>query len=161
MVIHFTVFKNGDSRSFNNVWAIIEDRKGNIWLGGSIITDKKGNVLIVDAGLWRYNGKTVVKVSNKGASAMIQDSKGNIWTTGSINPNGVGAWALSRYDQKSLYDQKPAVTEVMSIKGPGMLCGIVEAEDGSIWFGALGSQSGVYRFDGNTVTDFRKSEKSN
>ena len=92
---------------------------------------------------------------------MIQDSKGNIWTTGSINPNGVGAWALSRYDQKSLYDQKPAVTEVMSIKGPGMLCGIVEAEDGSIWFGALGSQSGVYRFDGNTVTDFRKSEKSN
>jgi hypothetical protein len=42
----------------------------------------------------------------------------------------------------------------MSINGTGMLCGILEANDGSIWIGALGPMSGVYRYDGKTITDF-------
>jgi hypothetical protein len=29
----FTVFKNKDGKAFNNVWSIIEDKKGNIWFG--------------------------------------------------------------------------------------------------------------------------------
>jgi len=33
--------------------------------------------------------------------------------------------------------------------------GILETSDGSIWFGALGPESGVYRYDGKTVTDFK------
>jgi ligand-binding sensor domain-containing protein len=60
----------------------------------------------------------------------------------------VAVWALSRYDAKSLYTDKPTVTEVMS--GDAFL-GILEAEDGSIWFG---SATGVYRYDGKTITDF-------
>ncbi len=39
-----------------------------------------------------------------------------------------------------------------------MLCGILEANDGSIWFGSL---YGVYRYDGKTITDFRRKEISN
>ena len=39
-----------------------------------------------------------------------------------------------------------------------MLCGILEANDGSIWFGALGPESGVYRYDGKTITDFKSKE---
>jgi len=46
----------------------------------------------------------------------------------------------------------------MSINGPGMLCGILEATDGSIWFGALGPEMGVYRYDGKTITDFKGKE---
>jgi ligand-binding sensor domain-containing protein len=57
-------------------------------------------------------------------------------------------WALSRYDQKSLYNKNPTVTEIISIKN--MLCGILEANDGSIWFGSM---NGVYRYDGNTITN--------
>jgi ligand-binding sensor domain-containing protein len=139
----FTVFKSKDGKAFNNVWSIIEDKKGNIWLGDS-------------DGLWRYDGSTFTKVSQRGAFAIIEDKKGNIWTTGSVNPPGGRVWALSRYDQKSLYNKKPAVTEIMSINGTGMLCGILEANDGSIWFGALGPQGGVYRYDGKTITDFTK-----
>ena len=135
----FTILKNKDGKAFNNVWSIIEDRKGNIWFGAD--------------GLWRYDGSTFTKVSQRGAYAIIEDKKGNIWTTGEVKPNG--AWALSRYDQKSLYNKKPTVTEIMSLKGPGMLCGILEANDGSIWFGALGPKSGVYRYDGKTITDFK------
>jgi hypothetical protein len=55
-----------------------------------------------------------------------------------------------------LYDKKPTVTEIRS-GGPAFL-GLLEANDGSIWFGALGTESGVYRYDGKTFTDFKDKE---
>jgi ligand-binding sensor domain-containing protein len=146
----FTVLRNKDGEAFYNVWGITEDRKGNIWLGGSIIKDRKGSTLFLENGLWRYDGSAFTKVSQSGASAIIEDKKGNIWTTGSVNPNGVGAWKLLRYDQKSLYNKNHAVTEIMSTEI--MLCGILEANDGNIWFGSF---YGVYRYDGKTITDFK------
>jgi ligand-binding sensor domain-containing protein len=130
----FTVLKNKDGKKFNNVWSVMEDKKGNIWFG-----DKDG--------FWRYDGSTFTKVSQRGAYAIIEDKKGNIWTTGSINPRADRAWALSCYDHKSLYDKNP---EIMSGQ-PGLL-GLLEAKDGSIWFG---SYKGVYRYDGKTITDFK------
>lgn len=144
----FTVLKNKDGKAFNNVWSIIEDKKGNIWFGDG------GNDPSC-YGLWRYDGRTFTKVSQRGAYAIIEDKKGNIWATGEVKPNG--EWALSRYDQKSLYNKMPTITEIMSIK-KGCLCGILEANDGSIWFGALGPESGVYRYDGKTITNFKSRE---
>jgi ligand-binding sensor domain-containing protein len=129
----FTTLTNKDGKAFKNVWGITEDKKGNIWLG--------------DDGLWRYDGSTFTKVSQKGVYAIIEDKKGNIWTTGGVNSN---LWALSLYDQKSLYNKNPAMTEIMS-RGPALL-GLLEANDGSIW---IGSGGGVYRYDGKTVTDFK------
>lgn len=137
----FTVLKNKDGKAFNNVWSIIEDKKGNIWFGAD--------------GLWRYDGRTFTKVSQRDAYAIIEDKKGNIWTTGGVKLNG--GWALSRYDQKSLYDKNPTVTEIMLIK-EGALLGLLEANDGSIWFGAMGPESKVYRYDGKTITDFKSKE---
>lgn len=129
----FTVLKNKDGKAFNNVWSVIEDKKGNIWFGDS-------------DGLWRYDSKTFTHVSQRGAYQIIQDKKGNIWTTGPVGND----WALSRYDATSLYSKKPTVSEIMSQSG--MLLGILEDAKGNIWFG---SSSGVYRYDGKTVTDFK------
>jgi polyisoprenoid-binding protein YceI len=129
-----------NGKTFTNVWSIIEDRKGNIWLGD------------VTNGLWRYDGSTFTRVSERGAYAIIEDKKGNIWTTGPVNTAHVAVWALSRYEAKSLYSKKPAVTEVML--GDAFL-GLLEANDGSIWFG---SATGVYRYDGKTITDFYNKE---
>jgi ligand-binding sensor domain-containing protein len=144
----FTVLKDKDGRTFNNVWSVIEDTKGSIWFGDA-------------RGLWRYDGSTFINVSQRRAYAIIQDKKGNLWTTGSnallgqFIPDGSGrdVWALSRYDQKTLYDETPTVTEMMSGQ-PGLL-GLLEANDGSIWFG---SYSGVYRYDGKAFTDFKNGE---
>jgi streptogramin lyase len=143
----FTTLTNKDSKGFRNVWGITEDRKGNIWFGDA-------------DGLWRYDGSTFTQVSQRGAYAIIEDKKGNIWTTGSNGPagqflgdnSGRPVWALSRYDAKSLYDKMPTVTEIKS-GGPSFL-GILAANDGSIWFGALGLECGVHRFDGKTFTHF-------
>ncbi|MEB2781670.1 two-component regulator propeller domain-containing protein [Algoriphagus sp. C2-6-M1] len=140
----FTVLKNKDGKAFNNVWSIIEDKKGNIWFGDLY-------------GLWRYDpsaslsaeGNAFTHVSERGAYSIIQDKKGNIWTTGEVKLYG-NVWALSRYDAESLYNEKPTVTEIMS--QTGMLLGILEDAKGNIWFGSGG---GLYRYDGNTITDFK------
>ena len=134
----FTVLKSKDGKVFNNVWSIIEDKKGSIWFGD------------VD-GLWRYDGRTFTNVSHRGAYAIIEDKKGNIWTTGALNLN---VWALSRYDAKSLNNKMPTVTEIKS-GGRMDFLGILEANDGSIWFGA---GSGVHRYDGKNFTDFKSKE---
>ena len=145
----FTVLKNKDGKAFKNVWSVIEDKKGNIWFGD------------VD-GLWRYDpsaasrtgSRSFTKVSQRGAYAIIEDKKGNIWTTGPVNAPDAPVWALSRYDAKSLYDKLPTVTEIKS-GGRMDFLGILEANDGSIWFG---SGRGVHRYDGKTFTDFKSKE---
>jgi ligand-binding sensor domain-containing protein len=143
----FTAFTHED-KPFKNVRSIIEDKKGNIWLGGS-------------DGLWRYDGSTFTNFSQKFVGYITEDKKGNIWT--SSERDNSQAWALSRYDEKSLsnkawalyrYDEKslsgkkPTVTEITN---EPMIFGILEANDGSIWFGDL---NGVYRYDGSTITSF-------
>jgi len=144
----FTVFTNG-GKPFTNVRSMIEDKKGNIWLGGH-------------DGLLRYDGKTFTNFTQKFVGDIIEDKKGNIWTSAerdNSQPVGLSRYdantlynhfcALSRYDGKSLSDKNPAVTEITSNKG--MINGILEANDGSIWFG--GSE-GVYRYDGSTIAGF-------
>jgi ligand-binding sensor domain-containing protein len=133
----FTPFTH-NGKPFINVRTIIEDKKGNIWLGGN-------------DGLWRYDGKTFTNFIQNFVGYIMEDKKGNIWT--SSERENSQAWALSRYDGKSLSDKKPTVTEITSIKE--MICGILEANDGSIWFGAA---DGVYSYDGNTITDFKDKE---
>ena len=63
-------------------------------------------------------------------------------------------WVLSRYDEKSLTNEKPTVTEIESNydENKRMIFGILEANDESIWFGSL---DGVYRYDGVTISDFK------
>lgn len=144
---------------FLDVWSIMEDRKGTIWLSG--YNGFKGST----GGLYRYDparrsdstslrtgGSTFTKVSERGAYAIIQDKKGNIWTTGPVNPANWTVQALSRYDAKSLYSNNPIVTEIRSGRA---FYGISEANDGSIWFG---DATGVYRYDGKTITDFYNKE---
>jgi ligand-binding sensor domain-containing protein len=143
----FAVFTHED-KPFKNVRSIIEDKKGNIWLGGS-------------DGLWRYDGSTFTNFTQKFVGYIMEDKKGNIWTSSERDNSPVWAlsrydgkslsgkaWALYRYDEKSLSGKKPTVTEITN---EPMFFGILESNDGNIWFGAL---DGVYRYDGNTITSF-------
>ena len=141
----FTILTHED-KPFKNVLSIIEDKKGNIWLGGW-------------DGLWRYNGSTFTNFTQKPVSKIIEDKKGNIWTISevsgkelSLSDHGANTtvWALSRYDEKSLYSKKPAVTEIRRINY--FLFGPFKANDGSIWFTPPG---GPNRYDGKTITEIK------
>lgn len=120
---------------FMNIRWVIEDQKGDIWLGGN-------------SGLWRFNGSTFAHIMKNFVGYIYEDKNGNIWTSSEASVGG--GWALSRYDQKSLSEEKPTATIVKS--GEGMIFGILEADDGRIWFGTL---NGVHRYDGKTVTHFK------
>lgn len=140
-----------DGNPFWNVRSIIEDKKGNIWLGS-------------EHGLWRYDSSASLqtgnnaftKISENFVGYLYEDKKGNIWISAQIvNSQGwAKGWTLSYYDEKTLSDKNPNVTEIKSNyeNYNGMTFGILEANDGNIWFGAI---DGVYRFDGNTITDFK------
>lgn len=135
----FTTIINTDGKPFTNVRSIIKDKKGNMWLGGA-------------DGLWRYDGKTFTRFTQKFVGYIIEDKKGNIWT--SSESTDAPGWVLSRYDGKTLSDKKPTVTEIRSkYEGnKGFLFDILEANDGSIWFGGM---DGVYRYDGKTIMNFK------
>ena len=135
----FSIFTHND-KPFKNVRSIIEDKKGNIWLGGS-------------NGLWRYDKSTFTNFTQKFVGYIIEDKKGNIWT--SSERNHKQDWALFRYDEESLSNKKPTVTEITNKK---MIFGILEAIDGNIWFGEL---YGVHRYDGKTITDFKSNKGNN
>jgi ligand-binding sensor domain-containing protein len=137
----FTPLINKNGRSVMDIFSIAEDRKGNIWLGGY-------------EGLHRYDGKTFTHYTHNRFTyvlSVIEDKQGNIWTIGKINTNG--ELALSRYDQNSLYNKKPMVTEIMS--GASPFRALLEDKDGSIWFGYA---SGLYRYDGKTIRQFSSNE---
>ncbi|MGC3944811.1 MAG: two-component regulator propeller domain-containing protein [Chryseolinea sp.] len=123
-----------EGKQFINVRTIMHDSKGNIWLAGS-------------PGLWRYDGKAFTNINTNFVGYVYEDRKGNIWTSSETNHG----WMLTRYEAKTLYGNTPASKEINARDGK-MLFGILEASDGSIWFGA----DGVYRYDGTTVTDFQK-----
>jgi len=127
-----------DGIPFVNVRWIIEDQKGNIWLGGN-------------DGLWRYNGVTYTNITKNFVGYIYEDSKGDIWT--SSQDKSDGKWVLSRYDENSLSKNKPHPTIIRSEHdaNKGMIFGILEVADGSIWYGAL---DGVYRYDGNIIARF-------
>jgi ligand-binding sensor domain-containing protein len=129
----FAIFTH-KGKPFTNVGTIIEDKKRNIWLGGN-------------DGLWRYDGSTFTNFAKNHVSYVYEDKKGNIWTC-SESVNDYRRMALSRYDEKTLSDKKPTVTEIPSQSV--MLLGILEDDKGNIWFGG----DGVYRYDGNIVADF-------
>ncbi|MBO9616482.1 MAG: histidine kinase [Dyadobacter sp.] len=128
-----------DGQTFTNVRTIIEDSKGNIWLAGQ-------------DGLWRYDGISFTQITDDFVGYVHEDRKGNIWTS---SKNAVTEkWGIARYDKKALSDKKPVATHIKSEYevNERMTFGILEANDGSIWFGSLG---GVYCYDGQTVRDFK------
>jgi len=96
----FTPFTH-DGHPFNMVRSIVNDDKGNIWLAGP-------------DGLWRYDGNTFTNFIQGPVLSVYQDKKGNIWT-GSQESNG-NSWALSRYDAKSLSEQKPTAEVIFEFR---------------------------------------------
>jgi len=131
----FIKITNKNGIPFSNVRSIIEDRKGNIWFGGK-------------DGLWRLDDTSFTNFTTKFVGYIYEDKKGNIWTSSeSSNTKG---WALSRYNENFLYNDKATVTELKTLDG--MFFGILEDNDGNIWVGTL---NGVYRYDGISFKDFK------
>ncbi len=136
--------------SNNNVERILEDKAGNIWLGGR-----------TNQGVYRYDGKSISNfklpeltivnesvrfekdriVSHNWAWPQLQDKNGNIWFS-----NWAGAY---RYDGKTF----TSFTKSDGLAGDnGLVAKIIEDKNGNILFGGGG---GLTRYDGKTFTRFQ------
>ena len=135
--------------SNNNVERILEDKAGNIWLGGR-----------TNAGVFRYDGKTISNlklpeltivnesvrfekdriVSHNWAWPQLQDKNGNIWFS-----NWAGAY---RYDGNTF----TSFTKSNGLSGTGLVAKIIEDKKGIIW---LGGDGGLSRYDGKSFTSFQ------
>ncbi len=122
-----------------HVRSIIEDKKGNIWIGNN------------GMGVLKYDGKKIInftaqqnlkKENTKSNSlekvfSIGEDTAGNIW----FGTVGSGAW---RYDGHSItnFTQKDGLESEH-------LWTIYQSKQGELWFGGS-SPSGVYRFNGKS-----------
>lgn len=122
-------------KPFVNVRWMIKDKKDNMWMGGP-------------DGLWRSTGSTFTNLNRNFIGYIYEDKNGNIWTSSENVKDG--KWGLSRYSSETLLDAAPKALEIKSehTNHKGMVFGILEANDGTIWFGTL---DGVYRYTGNIV----------
>lgn len=130
---------NNSGLQINSVEYVLEDRAGNLWLGG------RGN-----AGVFRFDGKSITRFyPDYGfwAWPVLEDKNGNIWFS---NWSGV-----FRYDT----DPKDGAGRLTNFTKAAGLCSngitrIIEDKNGNIWFGSDSENGGLCRYDGKSFTHF-------
>ena len=134
---------NGTTENLH-IRSLIEDSKGNLWIGNNCGGGNSG------IGVIKYDGKNFIHFTKqhhlrsedtKGNSldkvfSICEDSLGNIW----FGTNESGVW---RYDGHTLknFTRKNGVDS-------GIIWIIYKSKSGELWFG--GGPNGVYRFNGSS-----------
>lgn len=158
----FARFLVTDGLSSNNIFSLLEDKDGKIWIG-------------TEAGLCLYDGKAFTKIQiplpknlppNKNpyylnshrVYSMMQARSGRIWF---LTIDGIYV-----YDGKSLPTGQAGFNHfLLSKDANGFLTSndqaeqILEDKDGNIWFGAR-TNKGVYKYDGKSVVNIKLEELS-
>lgn len=134
----FTTFKNKDGLPFARVASLFEDQDENIWIG----TIK---------GLCRYNGKSLSDfIIPKLVMYMSEDKKSNLLLAFNDYPRNQN-FVLYSYDGKSF-----TKTIEQNYQDHGAIFRSIEDKGGNIWFG---TNKGVCRYDGKTLTYFMDEHK--
>ncbi len=149
----FSQFLVADGLNSNNIYSLLEDEDGKIWIG-------------TYAGLCLCDGKTFAKIqiplpknlppnknpyhrNSHGVSSIMQAKSGKLWF---VTIDGV-----------YVYDGKSFNPFIIDEAANGMLtCNdkaerILEDKAGNIWFGGR-TNKGVYRYDGKSVTNHKIKE---
>jgi ligand-binding sensor domain-containing protein len=172
---------NGNHR--NDIQCLLEDKAGNIWFSATahggvyrydgknfthflpeervkspvsyMLEDKTGNIWFgtTNDGVYRYDGQSFTYFTEKeglgsnNTTCIFEDKTGNIWFAGSFpGEPGKKRGCVTRYNGKNFTP--------FPMKGlrNGSIWNMLEDNAGNIWFGAR--NAGLYRYDGQTFTDF-------
>ncbi|HRH65807.1 MAG TPA: two-component regulator propeller domain-containing protein [Bacteroidia bacterium] len=125
----FTNFKNPEGINFYNVRSMTQDKTGNIWIASQ-------------DGLYRYDGKSLSRLSKNFIGTIFEDRRGNLWLSESETDGH--HMNLLKYDGKSF----AKITERIQVFG------IAEDRAGNIWFG---TEHGVYLYDVKSQRDKQES----
>lgn len=150
----FTSFNEKNSLCPNQIWSIIEDDKGIIWLA----TNK---------GLCTYDGQTFTQISlpyidissewyknvyptinPNQANSIIQDKNGMFW----IGTSGGGAYTYDGIKFESILANKGRKYD--DSLHHNVIQSIIQDKNDNIWFASM-SNGGITRFDGEKFKEFK------
>jgi signal transduction histidine kinase len=152
---------NSESLSFNDVWAITQDRKGRIWIGTNgrglnLFNPEKQNSF----SHWRANNDEANSLSNDNIFTLSEATAGNIGDDLTIlwigTANGLNKFIIKN-DPDSLHDTKPEVKISSYTVEDGLpdnsIESVLEDENGNLW---IGTSSGISFFNmkSETFTNF-------
>jgi ligand-binding sensor domain-containing protein len=149
--------KPGEENSYSISTNFVRSKNGMVWFGTY-------RVLI------GYDGKQFKMFNNDslGLNAtteslhircIMEDSKGNLWFGNNSGGNANGGIGVIKYDgKKFIHFTKQHQLRKEDTKGNSLdrVFSIGEDASGNIWFGTV--NSGVWRYDGNSVKNFTKKD---
>jgi ligand-binding sensor domain-containing protein len=142
-----------DGLNSNNVFCLLEDTKGKIWIGTA-------------EGLCLFDGKTFTQIAiplPKNLPPNKNELYRNSHRVFSIMQAKNGKLWFATIDGVYVYDGKSFTPFIINEAAGGFLSSnnnaeyILEDKAGNIWFGGRGTE-GVYRYDGKSVTNFKLKE---
>ncbi|MBT4502638.1 MAG: hypothetical protein HOC74_33210, partial [Gemmatimonadetes bacterium] len=133
---HWQNFDGTDGLVSQSVYALCQDREGNIWLG-------------TEGGVSKYDGRSFTSYTEHDGlvdnfmTAILQDRHGDIWfATGTWQ----GARGVSRFDGEKFTGYGPAEGLASN-----MVNDILEDSEGLLWFA---TEEGLSKFDGEKFRNF-------
>jgi serine phosphatase RsbU (regulator of sigma subunit)/ligand-binding sensor domain-containing protein len=133
---HWQNFDGTDGLVSQSVYALCQDRGGNIWLG-------------TEGGVSKYDGRSFTSYTEHDGlvdnfmTAILQDRHGDIWFATGTWP---GARGVSRFDGTTFTGYGPAEGLASN-----MVNDILEDSEGLLWFA---TEEGLSRFDGGNFLNF-------
>lgn len=134
-----TYFSNPDGFKNNTVYAINEDKNGNIWLGtdqGVYKYDPSAEPRTGDKAFRNYNHKDGLSHLDITRKGILVDRSGTIW----VGTHG----GVFRYNPIADSKGEPSFSLFEALP-PMNIAGIMEDKNGNIWFAS--SDKGVFRYD--------------
>jgi len=127
----FTHLTSRDGLPPGDVWSLLRDRSGDIWVG-------------TEAGLSRYDGRKFQNFTTDDGlvwnwvTALFEDGDGDIWI-GTYN-------GLQRYDRRQFH-----LFTVENGLPDNRIWALEQDRHGNIW---IGTEGGISRYDGGSFTNF-------
>jgi len=149
----FTQFLVADGLDSNNIFSILEDKDGKIWIG-------------THSGLYLYDGKTFAAIEIPLPKNLPPNEneyyRNSHWVFSIMQAKNGKLW-IATIDGVYIYDGKSFTPFIIDEAAGGFASSnnnveyILEDKAGNIWFGGRGVE-GVYRYDGKSVINIKPVE---
>lgn len=158
--LHYHTFtvkdKSGQEIPWSKSTDFVRSKNGVVWFGAySVLIGHDGKKLIT------YNNESVGlngTTENLHIRSLMEDSKGNLWI-GNNCGGGRSGIGVIKYDGKNfIHFTKQHQLRTEDTKGSSLdkVFSIGEDSLGNIWFGT--NESGVWRYDGNSLKNFTQED---
>jgi ligand-binding sensor domain-containing protein len=149
----FSRFLVADGLDSNNIFSILEDKDGKIWIG-------------THSGLYLYDGKTFAAIEIPLPKNLPPNKneyyRNSHWVFSIMQAKSGKLW-VATIDGVYIYDGKSFTPFIIDEAAGGFASSnnnaeyILEDKAGNIWFGGRGVE-GVYRYDGKSVINIKLKE---